>query len=501
MGFWSFSKKQNGNMSNPAAGASAQANYGNVAETLYWAVVNGQRLGPWTEQQFANACRNGVVGRKTRVGYVSDPDTAYTADELVDFGEDPEEAAIEAQTLSKPIGDDGDPVVGESFRCPYCRAVSDLADVMSIAVSPGLVGDPILGDGEQARFLPTQFTASGLAVDSEGGICTELACPHCHMALPRRLLETPQTVMSVIGAAGAGKSVFLASSIWQCRQQLQRLFGITFMDLDPVANRWINAYEEKLFFQEDDTQFQQIEKTDLQASNVTRYVTLGGEQVLLPLPSFFSLKGRSGDAASLVVYDSAGEHFRAGGDTHASAVTLNMLGADVLFFMFDPAADPRFRPMLDRGGGTAMNYAQRQDVLLSEVAARIARHLGNLGEDCLSRPLLFGVSKADLLKNNLPLDAPLYVPTGTDGRHALDVGALAEVSRKTEAFLLDYAPEVVATARSIAENVWFVPVSALGHNPMREGVRPCDIKPIWTELPVVFTLARKGMIPIVNGKI
>ena len=458
-------------------------NYGELCATLeqasvdYYDVrVNGQELGPWTGEQLVEACNNGVVNRHTRIWRTSDPNTVYEAQELIDFGPEPEETVIASQTEKKRTvyDDEAEATLGESFKCPYCRAVSDLADVLSVSVSPGLMGDSVLGEAEQSRFLPSQFTANGLAIDSEGGICTEIACPHCHMSLPRNLLETPQTVMSVIGAAGAGKSVFLASSIWQCRQLLGRLFGVTFMDLDPVANRWINAYEEKLFFQEDDTTLQQIEKTDLQASNVTRSVFLDGDNVLLPLPSFFQIKTRDGAPQSLVVYDSAGEHFR--------------------------AADPRFRSMLERGSGTARNYAQRQDILLSEMSARIMRHLGNRGETRLTRPLLVGVSKADLLQRHLPLDLQVY-RRHDDGRYALDAGVLAELSRKTEDLLTCLVPEVVATARNIADQVWFVPISALGHNPMREGVRPCDIKPVWTELPVVFTLARKGLIPVVGGEI
>ena len=75
---------------------------------------------------------------------------------------------------------------------------------------------------------------------------------------------------------------------------------------------------------------------------------------------------------------------------------------------------------------------------------------------------------------------------------------LKKVSDATEALLDEVAPEVSATAHHIAKEVWFIPISALGHNPMREGVRPCDIKPLWTELPVVFTLAKKGLIPTVG---
>lgn len=472
-----------------------------LASNQYVVKYNGEDYGPMTIEEILAYCEKGVFDPTTKMWCVADPGAVVEMSEMINFGTDDTASVATAPTMEKKrvvVAEETHAELGESFMCPYCRTVSDLADVLSVSTSPSLLGDSVLGEGEQRRFLPSQFTGNGLALDSEGGVCTEIACPRCHMALPRMLLETPQMVMSVIGAAGAGKSVFLASSMWQCRQLLGRMFGVSFMDLDPVANRWINAYEEKLFFQEDDQSLQQIEKTDLQASNVCRTVMMDGDSVLLPLPSFFQLRTKvDPQPQSLVVYDSAGEHFRAGADTQASAVTLNMLNADVLFFMFDPSADPRFRPMLDHGTGTAHNYAQRQDVLLAEMAARIRRHMGNRSETRLTKPLIFGVSKADLLRQHLPLDAQIYQAVD-DKHYALDLNVLRKVSDVTESLLNDIAPEVTATAHDIASEVWFVPVSALGHNPMREGVRPCDIKPLWTELPVVFTLAHKGLIPTVG---
>lgn len=482
------------------------------------------QYGPYRMDEIERFCVDGCVNAETLFWNVRTPSDVKRLGEIFRFepaevempavepqpevAVEPAPSALSApsvapQVASAPVVqkrvtiEEAEPEPGESLACPYCRTVSDLSDLLSVSVSPGLLGDSVLGDDEQRRFLPTQFNANGLAVDDDGGVCVECACPYCHMTLPRALLEVPQLVMSVVGAAGAGKSVYLASAVWQCRQKLRKLFGVSFTDLDPVANRWINAYEERLFFQESDTTLQQIEKTDVNSSNVSRMVNLGGDSVLLPLPSFFQVAAKRGGRSCLVVYDSAGEHFRAGADTNASNVTLNMLRADSLFFMFDPSADPRFAGMLDRGGGTAKNYAQRQDILLAELAARIKRHLGNNGGDKLGRPLLFGVSKADLLRQELPLDARLYAPKA-DGSCALDLKALNEVSRKTEALLADTAPEIVATAHDIADEVVFMPVSALGHNPMREGVRPCDIKPIWTELPFVYTLARKGFVKTVS---
>ena len=394
--------------------------------------------------------------------------------------------------------EEGRAELGESFACPYCRTVSDLADVMSVSVSATLLGDRILGADEAQRFLARHFTRNGLAIDAAGGVCTEFACPHCHMAVPRALLVSEQIVLSVVGAAGAGKSVFLASSMWQCRQKLSRLFGMSFTDLDPVRNGWLNAYEEKLFFQRDGQALQQIEKTDLQAPTVCRSVKINGGSLLLPLPAFFSVRGpKSVRASSLVVYDSAGEHFRAGADTQDKAVTLNMLAADMLYFMFDPSADPRFQTMLDNGTGTAQNAAQRQDILLAEVAARMRRHFGNRNKAPQTKPMIFGISKADLLHRQLPLTKELYCKL-PDGQMALDLAELKRVSDATEQLMMEVASEMVTSAHDMAEEVWFIPVSALGHNPLREGVRPCDIHPIWAEIPIVLTLAHKGLIPCVH---
>lgn len=464
----------------------------------YVVEYEGQKFGPLTEDEISQYCADGTFSPSTKAWSTLNQDEVMQLRELIDFDafDELEQSQVSMETEKKRLAsaEEREVELGESFMCPYCRTVSDLEDVLSVAVSPSLRGDAVLGEAELKRFLPTQFTVNGLALDSEGGVCTEIACPRCHMALPRTLLDTPQIIMSVVGAPSAGKSVFLASSIWQCRQTLSRRFGVSFMDLDPVANKWINAYEEKLFFQEDDVTLQKIEKTDINSSVVCKSVRLDGEDVLLPLPSFFQLRSKQDDSPrSLVVYDSAGEHFRAGADTQSSAVTLNMLNADTLFFMFDPSADPRFRSMLNRGSGTARSTAQRQDVLLAEMAARIKRHMGNRSQSKLEKPLIFGVSKADLLDEYLPLDAPIYTELDNK-KFALNLSELKKLSETTEELLNDVVPEVVETAHDIAEEVWFVPISALGHNPMLDGVRPCDIKPKWTELPIVFTLAKKGLV-------
>ena len=475
----------------------------------YKGQMNGQAFGPFNIDQLRTYLAAGLLREDAVVWEVSTPEALSSLASLLNTvtssvraPEVPSSSptSIPTAAVRWESADEGGAVTqGENIVCPYCRALVDLGSLLYVSVSQSLLGDSVLGPAEQARFLPAQFNRNGLALDSDGGVCTEIACPRCHMALPRGLLDTPQILMSVIGAPGAGKSVFLASAIWQCQQKFARNFGLSFMGLDPVANRWIDAYVQKLFFQEDNTSYQQIEKTEVNAATVCRSVRLDGDEVLLPLPSFFKVHQRQDrQNYSLVVYDSAGEHFAAGADTHASAVTLNMLNADVLFFMFDPSADPRLSSLMEIEEGAAHNRAQRQDIVLTEMAARISRHLGNRNGGRLDRPLIFGVSKADLLRDRLPLDAELYREIAPQQK-ALDFEVLRKVSAATENLLLDVgAVEVVDIAHEIASEVWFLPISSLGHNPRRNGVRPCDIKPIWTELPIVFTLARRGLIPSVG---
>ena len=483
-----------------------------VSSGLYYFSTDGDVHGPVDLKGLSNAFEAGTFKKSSFVWEEGKEDDPVPATDFIEFPDDEDDSRESGNYIPSESFDafssgpsrfvtaeEEKPEAGVSFQCPYCRTVSKLEDVLSVAVSAGLMGDPVLGPGDAQRFLPAKFTSNGLAIDAEGGVCTEIACPHCHMTLPSQLLETPQIVMSVVGARGAGKSFFLASAIWQCRQILSRRFGIRFMDMDPAANAWINDYESKLFFRDDSGALLKIDKTDVGNSSVAREVTLDGHPVLLPLPSYFAIRAKNVPESALVVYDSAGEHFRPGADTQGSLVTRNMLGADVLYFLFDPSADPRFRSELDLGSGDLNNTAQRQDTLLMELAARIRRHLGSRGEERLSRPLIVGFSKADMLRDRLPLsESPCR--QRPDGAYALDWDALHRISDATEALLAEFVPEVVGTARDIASEVWFLPMSALGHNPKNEGVRASDVKPVWAEIPVLFTLALRGMVPTVGTR-
>lgn len=76
----------------------------------------------------------------------------------------------------------------ERVTCPHCWEQFAPEKTLWIAEHADLLGDNRLPDQSQ-RFLPTRFTVKGEAIDSKGFPCHQLACPNCHLIVPRPLFE------------------------------------------------------------------------------------------------------------------------------------------------------------------------------------------------------------------------------------------------------------------------------------------------------------------------
>src|SRR5580693_7312311 len=99
--------------------------------------------------------------------------------------------------------------------CPHCWHRFPPEEIKWIAAHSDLAGDPLLGSDAPQRFLPSRFNVEGLAIDVKGVACQLLACPRCHLTVPRAVLEMEPLFVSVLGAPGSGKSYFLASMTWR----------------------------------------------------------------------------------------------------------------------------------------------------------------------------------------------------------------------------------------------------------------------------------------------
>jgi hypothetical protein len=404
-------------------------------------------------------------------------------------------------------------------NCPHCWKTFHPEEVLWIAAHADLMGDPRLGAEHQQRILPTRFTVEGNAVDAHGFECQQLACPHCHLTIPRPLLEMEPLFVSILGAPGCGKSWYLAALTWELRKVLPGNFQLKFSDVEPFINQALTTNEEALFMNPRESEYQYladlIGKTKLQGEMYDT-VAYGNQLVSYPRPYLFSFQPKPAHrryhkakqvARVLCLYDNAGEHFQPGRDTIAAPVTQHLGRAELLLYLFDPTQDPRFQRLLGKTGpagassGRAEHVGSRQDQILVEAAARIRRQLGRSQNTQHDRPLIVILTKSDAWQRLLPDKQQGEPWRGGGGVYGLDAERIERRSREARTLLERICPEVIQAAEELSREVLYVPVSTLGHTPRQDAngpaIRPADIKPVWVSAPVLYGMYRwmRGLVP------
>lgn len=419
-----------------------------------------------------------------------------------------------SDTAQQPLTGSSSHGLVSHVTCPHCWHVFGPQDTMWVSAHSDLIGDAVLGPEKSSRFVPTRFNIEGRALDARGVPCEQLACPRCHLFLPRSAIEAEPLFLSIIGGPKTGKSYLLASMTWSLRKQLPSGFAVAFSDADTVTNQQLNDYEATLFLPEDPEKLIAIAKTE-ESGDMYDQANLNGHTVSLPRPFLFNMRPMPEHVNTkeahrlgrlICLYDNAGESFQPGKDTMASPVTQHLAKSRVLMFLFDPTQDPRFRdrcrkfshdPQLVSGRGT-----QRQETLLVEASLRVKRYANVAPNKKYDRPLLVLVPKSDvwasLIDEDLVTDPILHKAVA--GRiAAVDVKRIERISQKLRALLLRETPELVSAAEDFCQQVVYIPVSALGNSPEESEltggskglfIRPKNISPHWAAVPVLYMFAK-----------
>ncbi|MCE2797841.1 MAG: hypothetical protein ACK5TG_01680 [Planctomyces sp.] len=360
----------------------------------------------------------------------------------------------------------------------------------------------------------------------KGELCSDLACPRCHLNLPRDVIELPLAIFSILGAPSSGKSYYLASSLWQLRTSLAVRFGISFEDSDPVANQKLHQYEETLFLSSGQERLVALPKTELDGDLYEQIEIEPDRVVQLPRPFIFRMsllpdhpksKSIRKNGRSICLYDNAGEHFLPGAQTANSPGTRHMVVSKALMYVFDPTQHAQMRKMCQgktddpQVSGTASSF--RQDLVLSEATRRIRAETGMPQSQRDPRPLIVVLTKYDAWRtavNAPPLSTDQVLRKTQSETAVFDVSLLKQVSDKFRSILLTAAPEIVSTAEAFSSDVTYIPVSALGCSPqpipgsdqntggrLSLGINPADIAPIWSEIPLLYAIHRTipGFLP------
>lgn len=408
--------------------------------------------------------------------------------------------------------------------CPHCWEVFPPQKILWVSEHADLLGDHRLGPEEQQRFLPTRFTVTGEAIDAKGFPCHQLACPNCHLTIPRSLLELEPLFLSIFGAPASGKSYYLTALTWELRKVLPLVFRVGFADADPVMNQQLHEYEESVFsgaLTDDLVPLANLIRKTEEQGDLYDSVSFGNQTVSYPRPFLFTVQPQADHqngtlisklSRTVCLYDNAGESFQPGKDSAASPVTRHMAQSRVLFFVFDPTQDARFQRLLGKNVAMALNSmrAMRQEPILQEAISRIRRFAGLRQSDRHKRPLIVILTKFDIWWNLLgsdpspdPWQKARSASNPEETMTALNTKAVQRQSELARTVLLKTSPEIVTAAEGFAEEVTYVPVSAVGwHVAIDEktglpAIKPSDAAPYWATVPFLYGLNRAipGMIP------
>ena len=421
------------------------------------------------------------------------------------------------------------PGILSRITCPHCWEQFAPEKLLWVAEHTDLMGDHRLGPDQPQRFLPTRFNIAGEAIDAKGFPCHELACPNCHLIVPRSLLELEPLFLSIFGAPASGKSYYLAALTWELRKTLPLIFRTGFADADPVMNQQLNDYEESVFSGTGSDRLvplaDLIRKTEEQG-DLYDTVSFGNQVVQFPRPFLFTIQPQPDHrnaqqakklARTICLYDNAGESFQPGKDSVAAPVTRHLAQSRVLFFVFDPTQDARFQRAIGQVGHsrTQTIRTMRQEPILQEAIARIRRFAGITHTEKHKRPLVVILTKFDLWWRLLecdpcpdPWQQVRSAPDSTASIHAFDGQVVEQQSARAREVLLRIAPEIVTAAENFAEEVTFVPVTSVGWRVLIDeksglpAIKPSEAAPYWATVPFLYGLTRTvpGLIPTIARK-
>ncbi len=440
----------------------------------------------------------------------------------------PGQASRERTTIRLPLA--------ASVSCPHCWHPYPPESTLWISSDhPTLRGDPNLENDEPLRFAAERFDVQGNALDARGQRATGLACPKCHLVVPRALYEYRPFFVSIVGAPGSGKSFFLPAMTWFLRSSMPDRFAVTFQDADPRLNLLLHDYEKSLFLNPDlDTPLTLKKSQVQQDASLYDKVKIGNDWVELPRPMVFRMEPTADhpQAARLAslsravcLYDNAGEAFEPAASEVISRVTNHLQHCDATFFLFDPTKHPRFREAA-RGRSQDPQWTQKlenpvlQNTLLDNAANRLRSLRGMSLQERYGGPLVVVITKLDAWQCLLPdavrgqlLSMNFFSPSSPGSSvSVLRADLVKRLSDAMRVLLQQLAPEIVNAATAYSTDVTYIPVSATGCNvkPLTNlegtsptggyafGVSPRSIQPKWCELPLLVGLS-KAKVPLVRA--
>ena len=362
------------------------------------------------------------------------------------------------------------------MRCPYCFD----------PIEPGALlrrcPDSCMDTGHTAEYVPS--TATTCPHGDEPAYSR--FCPHCRKRLEHDYVTTPSRIIATIGSSNSGKSTAIGVVIRELRDRVGEEFGGMTTELvgDASKDRYVNVFEKPLFLEG-----RVLAKTD----------SVRAARRLEPL--LFMIRRRRPRtwwrhrqllAGMNVFYDTAGEDVLR--ETSMGPLVSYLHAADAIVFVLDPLQVPSVRRAV--GEAAILPDAAPNQVDILARAAELLRERRSLrAGERIDTPLAVVLTKIDALSDQLPPGGALTRPGPHDGVYdEADGGYVHDEVRAVLSGWTDGRRLLDVVDGAFADPRYFG-MSALGSPTSREGLAAGGVHPLRVEDPMLWLLARFGLVP------
>ncbi|MBN2469789.1 MAG: hypothetical protein JXN59_03605, partial [Anaerolineae bacterium] len=300
-------------------------------------------------------------------------------------------------------------------RCPGREEDEIYADFQGL-MTPQTMG-AVFSAGLEGRRNRPQRTA---ACPDCGAETHKRVCPTCHYELLYDAGLTEERTIAIMGGRGTGKSNYIAMLIDRLENEIGAHFeaGVRAMG-DRTRERYDRDFYTPLF----------------RNNQVIPPTRTAGVDIATRTPLVFRIQFSTGKAANLVIFDTAGEDMQSLETISTEARYL--LFADALIFLMDPLQIPAIRQLVPERQLPPADPGAEPEYIVGRLRELYEQEFGLRGQDRITKPVAFALSKVDMLYPLLDPGSALF-RTGEhfDGLNTRDLQSVhSEVGAYLRAWL------------------------------------------------------------------